>query len=285
MDKFGRNYILKVETDSGNIEITLPFTLNFSVDRNIMSNANTSKITILNLSENIRKQIYKDRYDTLKYKGIELRGGYGDKKEDLPIIFKGNIKQAYSERVGTEYETRIEAYDGGFAFLNGYTDVAFSSGTPQNQVLDRIIADLPNVNKGIIGGLTDTLPRGNSYSGNSCQLLDSLTNGHFFIDNENAYCLLDNECIEGNIQVITSASGLLGSPLREDTFLTFRTLFEPRLLIGQIIELNSQTENNFNGQYKVIGFKHNGIISSAISGTCITTVSLYFGTEQLKVLK
>jgi hypothetical protein len=286
MIKFFRNYKLSVETGTGEIlDITPPLTLQFSVERNLLAQANTARISVLNLNEQSRSKVYKDKFTTLQYKGVELRAGYGEDLNILPLIFKGNIKQAYSERQGTEYKTEIEAYDGGFAFINSYTEKSFAAGTPINQVLDSLMKDLPKVNKGAIGDFGDKLPRGNAYSGNTAQLLDTISGGNFFIDNEKACCLKDEECIEGNIRVISSESGLLGSPRRSETLLVVRVIFEPRILIGQLITLESKTERQFNGDYKVIGFSHRGIFSNAQGGSAETEISLYYGTKQLEIKK
>jgi hypothetical protein len=301
MDKFGRHYYLLVQADTESKEqtviITLPFSMQFNIARRLMSSANTAKITLYNLARDTREKLYKDKHTTAIYKGIELRAGYSpikaayDSKEylrevaSLPLIFKGNIKQAYSERRGTDYITAIEAYDGGFAFINSYTKASFMAGTPVNQILDGLIKTLPAVNKGAIGDFSNAAPRGNAYEGTTTKLLSDLTGGRFFIDNEKAYCLQDNECIAGNIAVITSESGLLGSPRREETFLEFDILFEPRILIGQVVELRSETETQFNGLRKVIGFTHKGMISETVNGQCITSVSLYYGAKQLFLVK
>ena len=285
MQKWQRNYILSIQTSGSNwVDITLPFTMNFRISRNTNASANTARISILNLSKDTRLKIYKDKYTFDIYKGIELRAGYGDSKETLPIIFKGNIKQAYSQRNGVDYQTDIECYDGGFAFLNGYTSKSFASGTSDRQILYSLVKDLPAIDMGVIGNFEGSLPRGNAMEGATTDLIKSVSKSNFFIDNEKAYCLQDEECYRGNITEISSASGLMGSPLREETMLTFEMMFEPRLQIGQHIHLTSQTESLFNGNYKVIGVEHNGTISDATSGRCVTKVTLYYGTKALKIL-
>lgn len=285
MQKWQRNYILSIQTSGSNwIDITLPFTMNFRISRNTNASANTARISILNLSKDTRLKIYKDKYTFDIYKGIELRAGYGDSKETLPIIFKGNIKQAYSQRNGVDYQTDIECYDGGFAFLNGYTSKSFAAGTSDRQILYSLVKDLPAIDMGVIGNFEGSLPRGNAMEGATTDLIKSVSKSNFFIDNEKAYCLQDEECYRGNITEISSASGLMGSPLREETMLTFEMMFEPRLQIGQHIHLTSQTESLFNGNYKVIGVEHNGTISDATSGRCVTKVTLYYGTKALKIL-
>jgi hypothetical protein len=87
--------------------------------------------------------------------------------------------------------------------------------------------------------------------------------------------LRDNEVVLGSIAEISSASGLLGTPVLQETFLTFDILFEPRLFVGQKVRLNSITAANFNGEYKVVSVKHSGTISEAIGDDARTSVALW----------
>lgn len=284
MIKWTRNYILSIQVSGGWIDITMPYTMSFNISRSTMAQANTGHFTLLNLSEDTRRKIYKDKFKTEVYKGIELRAGYGEKKETLPLIFKGNIMQAYSQRNGVNYETTIEAYDGGFSYVNATTGRSFAQGTPDKQIIETLIKDLPHVSVGKVGSFTEKLVKGNSMQGSTIELLKNITKSNFFIDNEKAYCLQENECFRGNLQKITSDTGLLGSPLREEALLTFSIMFEPRLQIGQYVKLESTTEKLFNGEYKVIGVEHNGVISDAQSGKCTTKVTLYYGEGGLKII-
>ena len=303
MIKFQRNYHITIDTEvdkqytweigswkkdfkwkePAKVEITMPFTIDFDINRNIMAGANTSRVTIYNLNQDTRKKIYKDQFRTAEYKGIVIRAGYGmeETPELLPIVFKGNLKQAYSHRDGTEFKTEVEAYDGGFAFVNGYQSTNFAAGTPMNDVLDTLINGLPHINKGAVGDFGGVLQRGNSFTGSSVENLQALTNGNFFIDNEKAYCLLPDECLDGDISVLKAETGLLSSPLREETYLKIRTLFEPRVRVGQRISLESVTNSEFNGLYKVMGFRHHGTISASQCGTCETEMTLYYGASKL----
>lgn len=295
MEKRRRNYQLLIEEgfrtfqqvsdglpQGSTIQIGLPLTVEFDIVRNVLASANTSSIRIVNLAENTRGKIYKDAFATNYFKGIELKAGYGD---TIPTIFKGNISSASSVRESVGMVTRVEAYDGGFAFTNGRADVAFQGGTPINQILDSAIKYLPQVNKGAVGNYSGKLARGLTLSGNPAEQLAQLTNGGFFVDNEKAYCLGDNECIEGELALINADTGLLGTPVREQTVLTFDMIFEPRLLIGQKVRLQSSTEKLFNGDYKVISVRHRGTISDSVCGSAITSVGLWYGTELLKVIK
>lgn len=281
MEKWTRNYYLTVQTNEKAeeyIDITMPLTISFRINRNVNASANTANITVLNLSEDTRRKIYLDNYKTFYYKRVELRAGYSNGKETLPLIFKGNIQTAFSKRNGVDYETTIDALDGGFAYVNGYSSRQFAKGTTGQQMLNTLVADLPFIDKGKIGNFTNKLTRGNTIDGPTLSYFSTFSEQNFFIDLEKINCLQKNEGFEGNIKVINADCGLLGSPLRQESFLTFEMIFEPRLQIGQFIELQSQTERSYNGTYQVIGIEHSGIISDAQSGTCKTKVSLNYVT-------
>ena len=295
MDKSRRNYQLLIEAGSRTFEevnagvpatlmLQIPadqsnlFSIDFDVNRNALSSANTSSIKIYNLAETTRNQIYKDQYQLDVYKGIELKAGYGD---NIPTIFKGNINQAYSVREGVNFITSTECYDGGFAFLNGNTSTSFPAGTPQNVILEAILRDLPGVNRGAVGIFPKVTTRGNSISGNTADLIQTLSGAAMFVDLEKVYVLGDDECIIGSLLVIDSTIGLLGTPRREKTIINFDMIFEPRLLIGQAVLLLSTT-SNYSGLYKVISLHHRGMISDTVCGTAITSVGLWAGTSVLR---
>lgn len=287
MEKWTRNYTLSVQVDENAldyVEVAFPLTISFRIVRNINADANSASFTIYNLAEDTRRKIFLDRYKTMYYKGIEFRAGYGETKETLPLIFKGNVQQAFSRRNGVDYLTEIDAFDGGFAFVNGNTNRNFAEGTPDKQIIETLIKDLPGVSKGAIGNFDYKLLKGNAFNGSTIDLINQVTEQHFFIDLEKAYCLRDDEVLNGNLTVINSATGLLGSPLREESFLTFDMIFEPRLNIGQYVKLESETEKFFNGTYKVLGLEHTGTISGAQSGECKTKVSLWYIEKPPKII-
>jgi len=265
--KFQRKYYLYVEDIyGGTVEISLPISIEFDVTRNPLSSICTANIRVFNLKESTRNRIYKDQYNTNIYRSCELRAGYGT---DLPTIFKGNVTRCYSQRVGTNYITNIEIYDGQYAIMNGWTSKTIDKGMTKQTLIDSLMSDLPKINSKVIGKYEGTIPRANAISGNTADLLKELTSGGFFIDSETAYALKDGECVQGVVNLINSDAGLLGSPQREETMFTFDMIFEPRIKMCQYLELESSTEKLFNGQYKVISIQHKGMISDAVCGQVI----------------
>lgn len=217
--------------------------------------------------------------DTGDYRPVTFQAGYGG---NISTIFTGSITSAWSVREGTNFITTIECFDGGYAFNNSQTNTTFPSGSSQENVIENLAGSLPNVQVGSIGTYPGSLSRDNALSGNTTDLLRDLTGNGFFIDNGFVNCLGDNECLPASgVSVIDDSAGLLGTPVREQTILSFDMIFEPRLVVGQQVQLLSSTGANFNGFYKVISVKHRGMISAAVSGDAITSVGMFYGTAAL----
>lgn len=288
MIKLGRNYELKIETIGGQtLTIMLPFTIEIDITRNTLSSANVCQIRLYNLSELNRNQIFFNAFNQSKFRTILLKAGYGT---NLSTIFTGNISQAWSVREGVDFITQIECYDGGFAFVNGNVEIPFPAGTPIKTVITTLMGQLPGITIGAVGNFSGTLSRGNTYSGNPAQILFELTGGAFFIDNGKAYALQSDEYIPSigtqaqPIVVVNESSGLLGTPILEQSIVRFEMLFEPSLNIGRLVSLISTTNPSLNGIYKITGVKHRGIISGVTSGTLITTGEFINAKESVPAL-
>lgn len=277
--KFNRNYILSAQTQNDEIlVIQPPFTVEFDITRNTLTSANVCSIRIYNLSLNNRNALRKDVMDYNNFKSVQLQAGYGT---NMPVIFSGNITQCWSVREGVNFITAIECFDGGFAFDNAQTNIVIPEGTSQETMFQTLIGQLPNVSLGAIGNFPGSLSRGAALSGSTTDLLRDLSGGAFFIDKGRAHILGNSECLEGEMLLINSQSGLLGTPVLERTTLNFDMIFEPRLTVCQLIQLQTDTAANFNGFYKIISLKHRGMISPAVCGDAITTVGLWYGTSSL----
>lgn len=290
--KFSPIYSLSIEINpdqktgqaQSNLTIELPFTVDFSIQRNMLAASQTGTFRIYNLGDKTRNLIYKDRYAFNDFRAIQFRAGYDDIGK--PMIFNGTVYQAYSFRDGVNMITVIEAYDGGYAMTNGNSLITIGSGVTFKEILSKLNNDLPLVAKNpIIGDFPNVTKRGSVYAGNTWNYIVQTSNGLATIDNGQLKVLNPNEAFDGELPVITSESGLLGSPKRALTQIECEILFEPRLTVGQIVQLTSSTNELFNGLYKVNGFTHNGTISPAVAGSPrITNVSLWKGEEALKIV-
>jgi hypothetical protein len=278
--KFGLSYILQIQEDdnSGNFfEIKYPFTINFDILKNISgSSCNQMTIQIYGLSKTIRNKIYHDIFDTQTYRKIILKAGY---QNQLSEIFTGNIREAYSRREGSEIITYITAFDGDYAMYNSWSSFSMNNDVSKEKVFEKLANDLKskNIQKGIVGDLSGSLTeRGAIYDEKTFSLLKEGFNNEIFIDSETLNKLSQNEVFE-NVYLleITSDNGLLATPRKQQNKLEIEMMFEPNIKIGQLISISSQINKEFDGEYKVIGFRSGGVISGTQESRVKTTLELY----------
>ena len=247
-----------------------------------------AKLVIYNLAQNTRNAIRKDQFDGGNLKQVVFQAGYGSqftssgtRTTNLATVLNANINVAYSVRKGPTWKTYIEAYDGGYAFQNAFSTQAPGQGVDQQSILLSLIADMNEF--GVSAGqVSDTfsgpIPKGQPIMGNTCQLLQELTGGAFYIYNSKVYIVTDKEWVKTTIPTISGSTGLLGTPKREQLMVIFDMLFEPGLVVGQLVNLESQEGGvngaNFNGIHKVVGLHHHGTISAATAGEAITSVTM-----------
>lgn len=295
-DKINRNYKLFIEATPQNsflptvknaLEISYPLTIQFDIERSISSSLNQAQLRVYNLGLKTYSQIVQDRFNIQDfgngqlYRRIVFQAGYSE----LSTVFKGNLIQAYTFREGVNMITYMQIQDGGYGAYNGYTNVAFDRGIPFKEMVQTLFRDMPKVTEGKIGAIDGEAKRGTVFNGNTYTLLKNNFNQQIFIDLEKINLINPNEVFAGQVPLISAETGLLGTPRRENTYIVVNMIFEPRIILGQIVEMKSVTDPRFNGQYKVYGIRHNGIISGAVDGGAITTLQLDAGTQILGGLK
>lgn len=285
--KFGRTYSMKIQIDDelNAVEIVYPMTLEFNITRNTFASANTAAFTIYNLGETRRRQVFHDRYDTLKYRQIILQAGYSSEQNTpLSTIFQGNVRSAYSFKRKQDWTTVIDAFDGGFGILNGQVSVSAGAPWSTTGAIKQLISSMPNVAMGTVDIPDVQSSRGMSMFGNAWDIIRRLAgNNTAYIDNEKASVVQQGNYVTppDGIPLITSETGLLGTPRKLGALLEVDMIFEPRIFINQLVDLES-LETYYNGQYAVMGITHRGTISGAICGDAITTLSLWSGVQALE---
>lgn len=273
--KFGRKYKLTIETEDGQLIIEPPLTIFFNIKRHILSSLNTATIEIYNLAENTRGKIFQDPFyipaNTQRH--ITLEAGY----DTLSTIFKGTFLNANSVRSGVDIITTIDAIDGGTDTINNFTYRTLNANN-KYEVLKDLIGSYATgrLTEGKVSNYfkEDLFQRPVVLEGNTYDLLKKYSDGKVFIDLEKIYILNDNEVIDGAIPLISAETGLLETPRRQENTIMLTTLFEPRIIMGQVIDLYSTVQKVYNGQYKVIGITHQGVISESVNGQCSSTIYL-----------
>lgn len=259
-------------------EITLPLTASMNITRSILSNNTSANISIYNLAPSTRKKIYQPPFQAFAPNAeyITVEAGYGD-YNSMYMIFKGRVMQAYStkEGGGVDVVTIIEAQP--FDIYSSFSSYQFAAGTTYKEAIKVMSADMPDciiANTGTIEGSfkTDT-----TIQGNTLDMINKISGGNTFIDNGQINSLLGNEVIDVPVPVITDSNALLATPKRNAANLTIKILFEPSLIVGQLLEIHSGIEPDYDGQYKVLGFSHDLYFSASTEGQRTTTVELWGG--------
>lgn len=297
MQKFGRTY--RIDFEIGNLKrigaydqpipldsvsIGYPITTQFNISRTMSSAVNTANLTIYGLSQLTREKLYKDRYDMTRYIKMDIYAGYND---GVSLVFSGYIKecQSFRQSGATEFMTRIDAWDGGLGMYLGEDNNTYPAGTAYQQILADLSSNMFGVS---VGKISNNLPiekplRSITFNGKTYEDLKSYTKDNMFIDNGVInFINTETDVIEGNIGLLNVDSGLLGTPERRDTNIIAEMIFEPSIVLGQQLELESQQLPYLNQIYKVLGVSHDGIISGAKGGSMITRLELFVGTETFR---
>lgn len=257
------------------IVVTDPITLSFNVVRSPFSGNNQATFDIYNLAPETRKKIFYDYFYQDEIKVVYLEAGY--EGGAFNIIYSGHIKFATSKRNGTDVITHIEAITGLFV-ADSSVSITLTENSTDSEIVDFLMSTVP-ADKGTQTFKNYKFLRPVALYGNSIRLMKKYTNGRVFQDLDKIFVSDDNEIIGGEVLLITDATGLLGTPERQNTTVTINMMFEPRLQIGHGVEVRSNIEPHFNGQYKVYSIKHSGVFGYGTKGNVKTQVELWVGSQ------
>ena len=265
--------------ESDHVVIPSDLTIDFTISRQALGSSQEATFRVKNLGEKTRNLIYKDPYALTEYIAVQFRAGWQDDPV-LPICFNGFVRSASSFREGQDFITEIKAYDGGMAMANGFFAQTVI-GKTVGQLMQALARTLPGTTGSTyIGDFPAKGSRGRVLLGNTWNILVQLSDGLAYIDNGDVKILNYNEAIQGAIPLIDSSSGLLGVPRRTPTMIEFDILFEPRVTLGQFLQLRSLSNPIYNGTYKVMKILHRGTVSPAVAGEYITSVGLFVGAGE-----
>src|SRR5690606_4987342 len=131
------------------------------------------------------------------------------------LIFKGTVFKAKSRREGAEIVTEIEGLDGGFDFLNSYVNRTVRG---KDSAISGVLSDLPNTQRGKITSQS-ALIRPRVMVGSAMKVLDSLIDegATWYVNDERLYVLKQDDVISSYIPLVSSDTGLVNTPEREQS--------------------------------------------------------------------
>lgn len=264
----------------GNVRIVqdeAQLTCHFNVSRGVLSDCNRCNIQLYNLAPTTRNRIFQDMFQPFieKWKFVKLEAGYDN---DLSVIFMGRIMQAYSYKSGGQTDVITEIQAQALDMFDRNVSCTFAAGTSYKEALNTMVTtSMPNVSVGNVGNLEGTFQTPTTFEGGAMANINKLCGGNAFVDNNQLNVIMSNEVIDVPVPVINETNGLLDTPNRRDANLEVKMLFEPKLIVGQLLQIESKVQTDFNGQYKIVGITHDCLISGTQAGKRTTTVNLYIG--------
>ena len=154
MTKLNRIFRISIELEDGSqLVVEPPFTIRFTIIRNVQAALNTLELSIFNLGINTRQKIFEDFFSRVNYRRIIFEAGY----TELTTIFRGNIWSAFTEREKSAIVTKITALDGGFDTQTTLTSETLNVGTVK-EAIDSLISQFPNLTRGPVGKADQMLP-------------------------------------------------------------------------------------------------------------------------------
>lgn len=212
--------------------------IQFEVAKTVLSAPNTGIIRIFNLNPNNEHRI-KNEYDE-----ILVNAGYDGA---VKLIFRGNIKHVYRYRDGNDFITEIEAADGDKDFRLATMNATFAAGTNATQVIDAAVSSFSGIGgttKGVVQASPTRHLRGRVVSGNTRTVLDTearKAGANWSIQDGALQIVSVNGVAPGVAVVITSETGLLGSPEINDKGIALKCLLNPKILPNGSIKLDNNS--------------------------------------------
>lgn len=215
------------------------FRIKFSVKRSDTMTPNVADIRVYNLSDETILKIQKE------FTSVILEAGY---ESNSGVIFRGNIKQIIAGRESaTDTFVDIIAGDGDRAYNFAIINTTIAKGsTAKDQVNAAVSAMTPKgVTAGPIGEMsTSKLTRGKVMYGNARNYLRDVaqTEGSSWsIQDEKITFVQKKAYLPGTRVVLTSKTGMIGTPQQTNEGVNVKCLLNPNIRIGTRVEIDNKS--------------------------------------------
>lgn len=217
--------------------------IKFSVKRSDTMTPNVADIRVYNLEEKTALRIRKE------FTQVILQAGYDG---NVGVIFKGNIKQVILGRESaTDTFIDIIAGDGDRAYNFAVVNQTLKAGATAVDQVNAASTSMAakGVTQGHIGDMPpEQLPRGKSMFGNARTYLRNIaqtTNKAWSIQDEKINFVPLKSYLPGERVVLTSKTGMIGTPQQTNEGVNVKCLLNPRIRIGTRIEINNASVARF----------------------------------------
>lgn len=217
--------------------------IKFVVKRSNTMTPNVANIRVYNLELETALRIKS------QFKRVILQAGY---ESNFGVIFQGNIKQVILGRESaTDTFIDIVAGDGDRAYNFAVVNSTIAAGATQQQQVDTVTNAMSpkGVTKGHITDLgTTQLPRGKVMFGTARNYLrgvaESTSSGWSIQDEKITFVKLSGY-LPGEQVVLTSKTGMIGTPQQTNEGVNVKCLLNPMIKIGGRIRIDNASVEQF----------------------------------------
>lgn len=216
----------------------------FSIRRGDLQTPNSADIRIYNVSDKTADRI-RQTLPQPEFTRIVVQGGYDG---NFGVLFDGEIKQVRRGRESsTETYIDITAADGDSAYNFAVISTPLAAGSTPNDGVSSVLKEMAKF--GIKQGYVPDLPgnksiRGEVFYGMARDVMRELamnTGTAWSIQDGKLQMVPETAYMEGEIPVITSATGMIGLPEQTQNGIHVRVLINPNIKIGQAIKLDNKS--------------------------------------------
>ena len=210
----------------------------FSVKRSSNMTPNCADIRVYNLDQDTALQIKK------QYTQVIIQGGYD---ANFGVIFKGNIKQVILGRESaTDTFIDLNCGDGDLAYNYAIVNTTIAAGSSQSDQLSQIVSPMDALDTGLGSNQPayqpTILPRGKTLWGSSKDYMRTFAQQNgltWSIQNQKIQFIPQQSYAPGEAVVLTSKTGMIGTPQQTNIGVNVVCLMNPLILPGVRIKIDN----------------------------------------------
>lgn len=208
--------------------------LKFDIKKTTDSSSNKAKITIYNLAPTSRAFLEKDNLVVL------LKAGY---LGGIARIFFGDLKRKITERKGPDVFTEMECGDTEDLLTDKKIQLSLGKDATLQQVLNFALGELGLTPERISGFKDKVFKNGFTFSGTVTNLIDYITT-----ESDQDWSIQDGElqilgkdlATSETAVVVSPETGLIGFPTKTKDGIEFKSLLNPGIRPGRVVQVRSK---------------------------------------------
>lgn len=213
--------------------------IKFNVKRSDTQTPNMAEIRVYNLTEETAQRIQKE------FSKVVLQAGYED---NFGVIFQGNVKQVIRGRESaTDTFIDIIAGDGDLSYNYAVVNTTLAAGAGHSEQVNAAVGAMTKTGGTTSGNIGDMppqkLPRGKVMYGMARDYLrqtGETTNKTWSIQDGKVQYVPVTSYLPGEAVVMTSKTGMIGTPSQTNEGINLECLINPKLKIGGRVQLNNK---------------------------------------------